>query len=103
MIGIPRIQFAKTVPASLAFSLFLLITCCLPLLVHAQTADAIYHNGTIITIDDNAPLAEAVAVKDGTVIAVGAKNDVLKTKGDATTLVDLRGRTMLPGLVLETV
>ncbi|MES2468235.1 MAG: amidohydrolase [Verrucomicrobiota bacterium] len=65
----------------------------------AQQADTIYHGGPIITIDDADPRAEAVAVKDGKVIAVGKKDDVLKTKGDATKLVDLAGKTMLPGFV----
>ena len=65
----------------------------------AQTADTIYHNGTVITIDDDSPRAEAVAVKDGKVIAVGVKDEVLKSKGDATKLIDLEGRTMLPGFV----
>ena len=65
----------------------------------AQTAETIYHNGAIITIDDTTPQAEAVAVRDGRVIAVGAKDEVLKTRGNATTLIDLEGRTMLPGLV----
>ncbi|MBU6328046.1 MAG: amidohydrolase family protein, partial [Verrucomicrobia bacterium] len=71
----------------------------LTLAVSAQTADAIYHNGSILTIDDSCPKAEAVAVKDGKILAVGKKDDVLKTKGDATKLVDLKGKTMLPGFV----
>lgn len=65
----------------------------------ADTADTIYHNGPILTIDDANPRAEAVAVKDGKILAVGKKDDVLKTKGDTTKLVDLSGRTMLPGFV----
>ena len=56
-------------------------------------------NGTVLTIDDANPRAEAVAVKDGKILAVGKKDDVLKTKGDATKLVDLGGKTMLPGFV----
>ena len=47
----------------------------------AQTADTIYHNGTVITIDDDSPRAEAMAVKDGKVIAVGVKDDVLNGEG----------------------
>jgi predicted amidohydrolase YtcJ len=67
--------------------------------VMAQTADTIYHNGPIITINDAQPMAEAVAVKDGQIIAVGQKDDVLKTMVAATKLIDLEGRTMLPGFV----
>ena len=65
----------------------------------AETADTIYHNGPILTVDDANPRAEAVAVKDGKILSVGRKNEVLKTKGDATRMVDLSGRTMLPGFV----
>lgn len=65
----------------------------------AEIADVIYHNGSILTIDDIHPRAEAVAVKDGKILSVGKKDEVFKAKGDATKLVDLDGRTMLPGFV----
>jgi hypothetical protein len=51
----------------------------------AQTADTIYHNGSILTMAGKKPAyVEALAVKDGKILTAGAKNDVLKTKGDAT-------------------
>ena len=62
-------------------------------------ADTIYTGGHIITINDAAPSAEALAVKDGKILAVGAKADVLKTKGSATKLVDLGGKALIPGFV----
>ena len=62
-----------------------------------EIADSIYHNGIIITINDAQPRAEAVAVIDGKILAVGTKDEVLMRKGDATKLIDLKGRTMLPG------
>ena len=65
----------------------------------AETADTIYQNGTIITIYDAAPKAEAVAVKDGRILAVGRKGDVLRTMVAGTKVIDLDGRTMLPGFV----
>ena len=65
----------------------------------ADTADAIYHNGTILTINDAQPTAEAVAVKDGKILAVGAEADVLKTAGENTKKIDLDGKTMLPGFI----
>jgi predicted amidohydrolase YtcJ len=64
-----------------------------------ETADAIYHNGTILTIDDEQPTAEAVAVKDGRILAVGAEADVLETAGKDTREIDIGGKTMLPGFV----
>lgn len=65
----------------------------------ADTADIIYHNGTILTINDKQPTAEAVAVKDGKILAVGTKAEVLKTAGDKTKKIDIGGKTMLPGFV----
>ena len=65
----------------------------------AQSADTIYYGGTIITVNDRQPTAEAVAVKDGKFIAVGDKKDVFARKDDSTKLIDLHGRTMLPGFV----
>lgn len=65
----------------------------------AQNADIIYHGGPIITIDDANPRAEAVAIKDGRIIAIGRIDEVLKAKGDAAQMVDLDGKTMLPGFV----
>ena len=62
-------------------------------------ADAIYHGGDVVTIDDKNPTAEAVAIKDGKIVAVGTKDDVLKLKGENTTLIDLGGKALLPGFV----
>jgi predicted amidohydrolase YtcJ len=62
-------------------------------------ADAIYHGGEIVTIDDNNPTALALAVKGGKIVAVGKKNDVFKFKGDATKVVDLKGKTLVPGFI----
>ena len=62
-------------------------------------ADVIYHNGTILTINDDQPTAEAVAVKDGQIHAVGDEGDVLKTAGETTKMIDIGGKTMLPGFV----
>lgn len=64
-----------------------------------QTADTIYHNGPIITINDSQPSAEAVALKAGKILAVGSKEEVFKRKCDETKLIDLGGKTMLPGFV----
>jgi len=62
-------------------------------------ADAIYHGGDIVTIDDRNPTAQAVAVKDGKIAAVGKNDDVFKLKGDATKVIDLKGKTLAPGFI----
>jgi len=62
-----------------------------------RAADVIYTGGDIVTINYAQPTAEAVAVADGKIIAVGKKPDVLKHKGNATKMVDLQGKTLMPG------
>jgi len=64
-----------------------------------EIADTVYQSGHIITMNDSQPSVEAVAVKDGKILAVGTKKDMLKYKGNVTRLIDLEGRTMLPGFV----
>jgi predicted amidohydrolase YtcJ len=65
----------------------------------AQDADSIYSGGPILTMSDRAPRAQAVAVSDGRILAVGSMDAVMAHKGAATRMVDLDGRTMLPGFV----
>ncbi|MEM9018673.1 MAG: amidohydrolase, partial [Verrucomicrobiota bacterium] len=77
----------------------LILTFGLSLQAHAETADTIYHGGPILTIVDESPEAEAIAIKDGRILAVGTKEEVLQAKGDDTELIDLQGKTMLPGFV----
>jgi hypothetical protein len=64
-----------------------------------QPADRIWSGGTIITMDDKAMRVEAVAEAGGRIVAVGKKSDVMKLKGPGTQVIDLKGRTMLPGFV----
>jgi predicted amidohydrolase YtcJ len=64
-----------------------------------QTADSIWSGGPILTMNDKAMRAEAVAVANGKILAVGRRSDVMKLKGAATQLVDLKGRTLVPGFV----
>ena len=65
-----------------------------------QAADTIYRGGDIVTVNDAQPTAEAVAVKDGRIVAIGSLADVEAAhKGSATTVVDLAGRTLVPGFV----
>jgi hypothetical protein len=66
----------------------------------AQAADVIYTGGDIVTIVDAAPAAEAVAVKDGKILAVGTRAEVEKAgKGTATRIVDLGGKTLMPSFI----
>ena len=61
--------------------------------------ETIYYNGTIQTMEDSQPVAQAVYVKDGIIAAVGSTDDILKMKGANTVLVDLDNKTMMPGFI----
>ena len=61
------------------------------------SADAIYHGGPILTLVKDGDRAEALAVKDGKIFAVGTKTEVMASKGEKTKLVDLGGKTLMPG------
>ncbi|MCF1709888.1 amidohydrolase [Tabrizicola sp. J26] len=60
-------------------------------------ADVIYRGGAILTMDDAQPRAEAVAIRAGRIVAVGPENVVMGLEGDATEVVDLDGKALLPG------
>ncbi|MFO0796442.1 MAG: amidohydrolase [Gemmataceae bacterium] len=69
-----------------------------PVAVAQPPADLIVHRGKVLTVDAKFAVAEAVAVANGKVVAVGSDADVLKHKGPATRVIDAAGRTVLPGL-----
>ncbi|WP_026955321.1 amidohydrolase [Algoriphagus vanfongensis] len=62
-------------------------------------ADTVYLNGTIYTVDDSNPKVEAIAVKDGLILALGNSSDMDQYIGQSTQVVDLLGMTMTPGLI----
>ena len=67
--------------------------------VAQQPADRIWSGGTILTMDDAAMRVEAVAEKDGRILAVGPADEVMAHRGPATEMIDLEGRALLPGFV----
>ncbi len=81
------------------FGGFALSACLAAPLLAQEIANTIYSGGPILTINDAAPRAEAVAVKDGRILAVGALSDMLAHQDDTTEVFDLNGGTMLPGFV----
>jgi len=65
--------------------------------VFAQSAELVFRNGKVVTIDSTLPEAEAVAVAGNKIVFVGSNADVQKWMGEKTQVVDLAGRLMLPG------
>jgi predicted amidohydrolase YtcJ len=72
-----------------------------PALVQAQqqVADLILTNARIYTVDERRPLGEAMAIAGGRVRFVGSERGALALKGPRTRVIDLDGRTVIPGMV----
>ncbi len=64
-----------------------------------NTADMVIQNGKIYTVDEFNPLVEAVAVKDGKIIAVGSQGNISQWIGAQTQVINLNRGTMIPGLI----
>lgn len=86
------------VAMSMSMVLAMLGGTVVPTLVTAQPPDLIVHHGKIVTVDPQFSLAEALAVRGDRLVAVGKNADLLKLAGTDTKLVDLGGRTVIPGL-----
>lgn len=65
----------------------------------SQRADMIFYGGSIIPMAGAQQYAEALAVADGKIIAIGSSAEIMGLKSGSTNLVDLDGRTMLPGFI----
>ncbi len=63
------------------------------------SADLIFTNGDIITVTGEQDRAQAVAIKDGKILAVGTNEEVLKQQGQDTEVRDLAGKAMSPGFI----
>jgi predicted amidohydrolase YtcJ len=82
--------------AAMKFSLLLIV---LAGLAWADDADLIFINGKVVTVDDAFSIRQAVAIGKNRIVVVGSNDDVLKQRGKDTRVVDLNGRTILPGLI----
>jgi len=82
-------------PARVALVLLPFALACSP---KVEPADKLFLNATVYTGNDAAPTADAVAVKGNTIVFVGSNADAKRYQGDSTEVIDLAGRTLLPGL-----
>ncbi|UCH02512.1 MAG: amidohydrolase family protein, partial [Candidatus Bathyarchaeota archaeon] len=62
-------------------------------------ADIVLLNGKVITVDPDDTIAEAVAIKGNSIIIVGSNKDVKAIIGDKTQVIDVKGKTVLPGFI----
>lgn len=61
--------------------------------------DLIFFGGHILTMDDENPLIEAVAIHDGKIYSIGKKDDIFKLRSWKTKVINLRGKTLMPGFI----
>jgi predicted amidohydrolase YtcJ len=81
-----------------AFVVWALATCCTAP-ASANPADLLLVNGKIITLDAASSVKEALAIEAGRVAATGSTEVLRKLAGPATKIIDLGGRTVIPGLI----
>jgi predicted amidohydrolase YtcJ len=77
----------------------LLLMAALTVCTDAADADLILHGGKVVTVDTKFSVQQAIAVKDGRIVAVGSDRTVLQHQGPQTRLVALGGKTVIPGLI----
>lgn len=65
----------------------------------SQNADTILVNGKVLTVDRQFSTREALAIRDGKITAVGSNADARKQAGPQTRVIDLQGRTVIPGFI----
>jgi predicted amidohydrolase YtcJ len=63
-----------------------------------REASIILHNGNVLTLEESNPQGEAVAIRGGTIAAVGSESDIMPLAREGTRIIDLHGRTVMPAL-----
>jgi predicted amidohydrolase YtcJ len=78
---------------------FVVITLALSLPARAQNADTVLLNGKVLTVDDQFSTREALAIAGGRIVALGSSAEMKKLAGQKSRVIDLQGRTVIPGLI----
>jgi predicted amidohydrolase YtcJ len=65
----------------------------------SQSADIVLVNGKVVTLDDQFPTREALAIRDGRITALGTTAEIRKLAGTKSKVIDLKGHTVIPGLI----
>src|SRR5687767_4278359 len=70
-----------------------------PALFAQQNVDTIITRGKILTVDGNFSVVEALAITGGRIVARGTSQEIAKLAGSSTRVIDVRGATVIPGLI----
>jgi predicted amidohydrolase YtcJ len=93
-LGLSRRQFFATAAGATAIAPMVPAPA-----VSGDGADLIFHGGPVIPLAGFGQYAEALAVKNGNIIAVGTSDAIMGLKSNSTQLIDLGGRALLPGFI----
>jgi predicted amidohydrolase YtcJ len=66
---------------------------------HAQPPDLVLLDGKVVTVDAESSVREALAIRDGKILGIGSTAEIRRLAGPATRVVELGGRTVVPGLI----
>ena len=84
---------------ALHLAAFTIVAALISTAASAQAPDTVLLNGKIVTLDAHSTVAQALAVRDGKITAVGQSSAIRALAGPATRVIDLGGRTVIPGLI----
>lgn len=92
-LSIYRVRAMKT----LLFLIFATFICTT--ILSAQSADKVFLNAYVWTVNEKQPVAEAIAVRNGKIIAVTTNNDIRRYIDAGTRIIDAGGKLILPGFI----
>jgi len=80
-------------------AVLVLLSAGLALSAWSQSADTVLVNGKILTVDSRFSTREALAIREGRIMAVGTSAEIKKMAGPKSRVIDLHGRTVIPGMI----
>ncbi len=94
-MGLMRLNMTKMTLTLLCFLTAAALTGC----SRGPEPDMVLFNGKIVTVDAQDRIVDAIGIKGDRLVSAGVAADVLRSAGRNTTRIDLRGKTVLPGLI----
>ncbi|OUU78296.1 MAG: hypothetical protein CBC38_07970 [Gammaproteobacteria bacterium TMED78] len=78
---------------------FIFLLCLFPFFAASQTPDIVLYNAKILTIDEDFSIHEAVAIDDNKILSVGENEAIQSLSSSETLMIDLEGKTVIPGII----
>src|SRR6195256_4402532 len=85
--------------ALISLPVMLLAAVVAPARAQVPPADTILVNGKVVTLDAKSSVVQGIAIRDGKILDVGSNEEIRKRAGERTRIIDVGGRTVIPGLM----